>query len=68
MDWIYESGYEYPEILGSGSQISSVERTANESEAMERVEKYSLNHLHRFRFEDGKYISQFYNFHLGKFE
>lgn len=47
-DWIYETGRDEPEILGSGSTYYNVLTTRNQQEAIEASKKCSRNYLIRF--------------------
>ena len=59
--WIYETGREEPEILGSGSSYYSVETTRDEKEAFELFKKCARNYLIRYKKINGVKITEFYD-------
>ena len=59
--WMYETGREEPEILGSGSHFYSVVRTSNEEEAIQLSLKEARNYLHRSRKVNGEKVFEHYN-------
>lgn len=50
----YETGIETPEILGSGSQFSSIVTTKNEEEAMRAYRTGGRNYLYRITHNPGE--------------
>lgn len=61
-DWIYETGREDSEILGSGSNYSCVERTRDKEKALELATNGYRNYLIRNKKVNGNTIRQFYDF------
>ncbi len=59
--WLYETGREEPEILGSGSNWSNVETTYDEQKAFELAKDGTRNYLIRKRKIDGRTITQWYD-------
>lgn len=59
MEWIYESGYEVPEILGSGSTFYNVFFTRDEKDAISSLNN-GRNYLTRFKKEKGLIIDRQY--------
>lgn len=51
---VYETGIETPEILGSGSQFSSVVTTANKEDAFRAYHTGGRNYLYRITDCPGK--------------
>lgn len=62
MNWIYETGIEDPEILGSGSQYFNVVTTYDEKEAFELAKTGNRTYLERICFKDGEKITEWYDF------
>lgn len=61
--WIYETGREESEILGSGSNHYNVTRTHDEHKAFELAMNTSNNYLIRYKIENHKTIArQWYDF------
>lgn len=50
----YETGIEEPEILGSGSQFSSVVTTTNEEDAFRAYRAGGRNYLYRITYTTGE--------------
>lgn len=48
-DWIYETGKEIPEILGSGSEYRNVQHTKDETKAFRLYRENSNNYLIRYK-------------------
>ena len=65
-EWVYETGREEPEILGSGSNFYSVAYTKDETEAFELVKQAARNYIDRTCYVDGKRVRQWYDFHEKK--
>ena len=59
--WIYETGIESPEILGSGSSFSSVATISNEDDAKEAYKKGGRNYLLRYKYDNARRIIQYWN-------
>lgn len=59
--WIYETGKEEPEILGSGSTYYNIKKTKSEEQAFIDYKEDRQDYLIRFRFENKKRISQWYD-------
>ena len=59
--WIYETGIESPEILGSGSSFSSVATISNEDDAKEAYKKGGRNYLLRYKYDNARKIIQYWN-------
>lgn len=59
--WIYETGIESPEILGSGSSFSSVATISNEEDAKEAYKKGGRNYLLRYKYDNTRRIIQYWN-------
>ena len=62
-EWVYETGREEPEILGSGSNFYSVVYTKDETEAFELVKQAARNYIDRTCYVEGKRVRQWYDFH-----
>ena len=60
-DWLYETGRDEPEILGSGSTYYNIFRTRDEKLALEKAFDGYRNYLIRSRKENGKEIRQWYD-------
>lgn len=62
--WIYTTGIEEPDILGSGSTYKNVIRTLNEKMAIDLSKKSGRNYLVRYRKENGRKVDyQSYDYH-----
>ena len=61
IEWIYETGRDEPEILGSGSHTYNVVRTKNEAEAFKLAKECARNYISRYRKVNGKTIYQWYD-------
>ena len=59
--WLYETGREEPEILGSGSSEYSVVKTYDEAEAFRLSKECGRNYINRFKKQNGKKICQWYD-------
>jgi len=59
--WIYETGREEPEILGSGSSFYSVETTKDETEAFRLAKESARNYLVRYKRINGVKITEYYD-------
>lgn len=59
--WIYETGKETPEILGSGSTYEYVERTRDIDKAFELLKNGHRNYLIREKKIDGNTVRQWYD-------
>ena len=59
--WIYETGIESPEILGSGSSFSSVATISNEDDAKEAYKKGGRNYLLRYKYDNTRRIIQYWD-------
>ena len=59
--WIYETGIESTEILGSGSSFSSVATISNEDDAKEAYKKGGRNYLLRYKYDNTRRIIQYCN-------
>ena len=53
LDWIYETGIEESEILGSGSTYYNVIKTTNKQKAFEESKNDCRNYLIRYKKKDG---------------
>ena len=60
-EWIYETGREEPEILGSGSHYYCVLKTRDKTEAFEALKECARNYLIRWKKVDGKKVSQWWD-------
>lgn len=60
-DWIYETGREEPEILGSGSHYYNVFKTASEKKAFEASKEAGRTYLIRYKKIDGRTNSEMYD-------
>lgn len=60
-DWLYETGRDEPEILGSGSTYYGVFQTRDEKLAFEKAFDGYRNYLIRCKKENGKEIRQWYD-------
>ena len=65
-EWVYETGREESEILGSGSNYYSVVTTRDEGEAFELVKQAARNYINRTCHIEGKRVRQWYDFHEKK--
>lgn len=65
-DWCYETGKEETNILGSGSNRYNIVTTKCEDEAFKLFKDSSRNYLHRYKRENGKIITQWYNYYLNQ--
>lgn len=56
----YETGWYEPEILGSGGSYRGVAKTSSEEEALQRLQKHTVNYAHRITVykKDGKTIKR----------
>jgi len=59
-DWIYETGRDEPEILGSGSSFYNVVKTKDEKKALELYKEPCRNYLIRSKTINDKTITQYY--------
>lgn len=57
MEWIYETGIEIPEILGSGSNFSSVVTTTDMNKAFAEFKEKGRNYLIRYKKEKGRKVN-----------
>ena len=60
-EWVYETGREEPEILGSGSNYYSVVTTRDEAEAFELVKQAARNYISRSCVINGKRVYQWWD-------
>ena len=60
-EWIYETGYDEPEILGSGSHTYNVVKTNDEKEAFRLLKEGARNYISRSRKVNGETIYQWYD-------
>ena len=60
-NWIYETGREEPEILGSGSSYYDVFRTRNKEKAFEKYHENNRTYLIRKRYLGNEVIRQWYD-------
>lgn len=60
-EWIYETGREEPEILGSGSREYNVVRTKDEAEAFRLSKESARNYISRSCVINGKRIYQWWD-------
>lgn len=61
MKWIYETGKEEPEILGSGSNYSLQFASTDFNKVLEAFSKGSRNYLIRSRYEQGRIVREEYD-------
>lgn len=61
IEWIYETGRDEPEILGSGSYTYNVVRTKDEAEAFKLSKEGARNYISRYRKVNGRTIYQWYD-------
>lgn len=56
----YETGWYEPEILGSGGSYRGVAKTSSEEEALQRLQKHTVNYAHRITVykKDGKTVKR----------
>ena len=54
MDWIYETGREEPEILGSGSRYYDIWTTTDEQEALKYFYSDSRTCLIRYKYDKNR--------------
>lgn len=47
---IYETGDEYPEVMGSGSDYRNVKRFSDEAKARQEYEEHRRDYLHRITY------------------
>ena len=62
-EWIYETGREEPEILGSGSSYYSVVRSKDEKEIFKLFKEAARNYIIRYRRVNGQKITQWFDGH-----
>ena len=60
--WVYETGRDEPEILGSGSHHYDVVKTTNEETAIRLSKEGARNYLHRSRKVNGETEYQWYDY------
>lgn len=60
-EWIYETGRDEPEILGSGSHTYNVVRTKDEDEAFRLSKECARNYISRSRKVNGEKVYQWYD-------
>jgi coproporphyrinogen III oxidase len=60
-EWIYETGREEPEILGSGSHLYDVVKTKDAAEALSLAKECGRTYLKRYRHTNCEKIVQWYN-------
>lgn len=58
---IYEIGIEKPEVLGSGSQVSHVERFLDKDAAFGAYRHGRYNYLKRITSHDGTRLTEYWN-------
>lgn len=61
IEWVYETGREEPEILGSGSHLYNVVKTKDKEEAFRLSKECARNYISRYHKVDGKRIYQWYD-------
>lgn len=61
IEWVYETGREEPEILGSGSHLYNVVRTKDEAEAFKLSKECARNYISRYRKVNGEKVCQWYD-------
>ena len=61
--WVYETGREEPEILGSGSHWYNVIRTTNEAKAFELFKEAGRNYITRSRTTNGNRETEWWDAH-----
>lgn len=56
----YETGWYEPEILGSGGSYRGVVKTSSEEEALQQLQKHTVNYAHRITVykKDGKTVKR----------
>lgn len=56
----YETGWYEPDILGSGGSYCGVTKTSSEEEALQQLQKHTVNYAHRITVykKDGKTIKR----------
>ena len=56
----YETGWYEPEILGSGGSYRGVTKTSSEEEALQQLQKHTVNYAHRITVykKDGKTVKR----------
>lgn len=56
----YETGWYEPEILGSGGSYHGVAKTSSEEEALQQLQKHTVNYAHRITVykKDGKTVKR----------
>ena len=54
IEWVYETGREEPEILGSGSHLYNVVKTKDKEEAFRLSKECARNYISRYHKVDGK--------------
>lgn len=61
--WMYETGHEEPEIMGSGSKKSNIFHTKDEKSALKEASSNNRNYLIRYKKRNGrKEVIQWYDF------
>ena len=60
-EWIYETGRDEPEILGSGSHKYDVVKTRDEKYAFRLSKENGRNYIRRYRIVQGLTVSQWYD-------
>lgn len=60
-EWIYETGKEEPEILGSGSNYYNIFKTKDEEKAMKASKECGRTYLIRYKYIDSNKITQYYD-------
>jgi len=60
-EWLYETGRDEPEILGSGSRTYNVVRTKDEDEAFRLSKECARNYISRSRKVNGEKVYQWYD-------
>lgn len=61
IEWVYETGREEPEILGSGSHLYNVVKTKDKEEAFRLSKECGRNYISRYRKVNGEKIHQWYD-------
>ena len=61
VDWIYETGREVSEILGSGSSYYNIFKTKNEDEALKAAKESGRTYLIRKKKVEDRTIQQWYD-------
>ena len=60
-EWVYETGREEPEILGSGSREYNVVRTKDEAEVFRLSKEAARNYISRSCVINGKRVNQWWD-------